>query len=59
MDKHRAETLVELIEENQKSNISKSIKRYKNPIISAVENNNIIRLIQKSTFDVRESLKEK
>ena len=58
MDKQRAETLFELIEENQKSPRAKSINKYKNPILSAIENNNIIRSIKKSTADVRESLKE-
>lgn len=58
MDKQRAETLFELIEENQKSPRAKSINKYKNPILSAIENNNIIRSIKKSTADVRDSLKE-
>lgn len=58
MDKQRAETLFELIEENQKSPKAKSINKYRNPIISAIESNNIIRTVKKSTADVRESLKE-
>ena len=59
MDKQRAETLFELIEENQKSQRSKSIKKYTNPIYSAIDTNNIIRTIKKSTADIRDSLKEK
>lgn len=59
MDKQRAETLFELIEENQKTPRSKTIKKYRNPISSAIENNNIIRAIKKSTADVRDGLKEK
>jgi len=59
MDKQRAETLFELIEENNKSARAKSFNKYKNPISSAVENNNILRSIKKSTTDHRESLKEK
>ncbi len=59
IDKQRAETLFELIEENQKSPRSKSIKRYRNPISSAIESNNIIRTIKKSTADIRDSIKEK
>lgn len=58
MEKQRAETLFELIEENQKSPRGKSFNKYKNPILSAIDNNNVIRSIKKSTTDVRESLKE-
>jgi len=59
MDRQRAETLFELIEENQKSPKGKSINKYKNPISSAIENNKIFRSIKISTADVRDSLKEK
>jgi hypothetical protein len=58
IDKQKAETLFELIEENHK-NPSKSIKTYKNPIYSATENNLIKRDIKKATSDLREEIKEK
>jgi len=58
IDKQKAETLFELIEENHK-NPSKSIKTYKNPIYSATENNLIKRDIKKATTDLREEIKEK
>jgi len=59
MDRQRAETLYELIEDNQKMPRAKSTRRYNNPIKTALENNNIIRNIKKTTCDIRESLKEK
>lgn len=61
MDRQRAETFFDIIEENQKqkSLTLKKLKMYKNPIISAVETNNAIRTIKKTTQDIRENIKEK
>ena len=58
IDKQKAETLFELIEENHK-HPSKSIKTYKNPIYTAIENNKIIRNIKKGTADLRDEIKNK
>lgn len=59
IERQKAETLFELIEENNKNTLKANKKTYKNPVVSAIENNNIIRSIKKATSDLREEIKEK
>lgn len=58
IDKQKAETLFELIEENHNKQ-TKSVKTYKNPIVQANETNLIIREIKKGSVDIRNEIKEK
>jgi hypothetical protein len=58
IEKQKAETLFELIEENHK-HPNKSLYSYKNPIFSATENNLLKREIKKATTNLRDEIKEK
>lgn len=53
-----AESLVDLVEESHRSPKHKIFKRYKNPVSSAIEYNNILSSVKRSTNEIKENLKD-
>jgi hypothetical protein len=56
-DLRSSECLMDLVEENDQ-NKRRTLRKYQNPVLSAIENNHILSNIRKNTNEMRENLKE-
>jgi hypothetical protein len=54
-----ADSLVDLIEENQKSPKHRVFKKYKGPVPTAIDYNKLIRNVKKQTWETRENIRAK
>lgn len=58
-DYKNGETLFDLVEESKISEYEKKSKKYKNPVVSAIINNHLIRDIKRQTIDFKNIIEEK
>ena len=58
-DFRTGESIHHYVEDHSNSPRSKLFKKYKNPVVAAIDHNNLIRNVKKGTLDVRETIREK
>jgi hypothetical protein len=54
-----AESFADLLEENSRSAKKKILKKYKSPVISAIDYNKTLNVVKRQTSEVREKIRNK